>query len=46
MFRRLVHRCFDALDRTHSLVMLVRLWVLDWFAGLEPKTEADLRKAA
>ena len=33
MFRRLVHCCFDALDRTNSLVTLVRLWVLDWFAG-------------
>jgi hypothetical protein len=29
MFRRLVHCCFDALDRTNSLVTLVRLWVLD-----------------
>ena len=46
MFRRLVRLCFDALDRADYLVTSARLRVLDWIAGPEPKTEADLRREA
>ena len=44
MFRRLARLHCDALDRADYLVTLARLRVLDWIAGPEPETEADLRR--
>ena len=46
MFRRLARLHCDALDRADYLVTLARLRVLDWIAGPEPETEADLRRGA
>jgi hypothetical protein len=46
MLRLLARVCHGALDHADYFVTLARLRVLDWFAGPEPETEADLRRQA
>jgi len=46
MFRWLPRLCHNTLDHADYLVTLARLRVLDWVAGPEPHTEADLRRQA
>jgi hypothetical protein len=45
MFRDVLRRCAEALDRVIYLVTIVRLGAFDWLAGPYPETPADRIRA-